>query len=162
VKTTATSIVTSQEDASPLAFANGVARILGSTATTNGAFSIVHLVQGHGIATPLHIHHTSDEAFFILAGEAHGVLGDEEWHAGPGSFVWLPRGVPHAFQTVSADALELLTMSIPGAFDNFVVAASEPYVEGMDLAAAMPDPRRLAALAAQNEIATIGPPVNFL
>jgi mannose-6-phosphate isomerase-like protein (cupin superfamily) len=159
---TTTSIVTSQQDASPLAFAGGIARILGSTATTNEAFSIVHLIHGPGLATPLHIHHTSDEAFYIIAGEAHGVLGDEEWHAGPGSFVWLPRGVPHAFQTVSECALELLTMSIPGAFDNFVVAASEPYVDGMDLVAAMLAPATLAALAAQSDIEGVGPPVNFL
>jgi hypothetical protein len=53
-------------------------------------------------------------------------------------------------------------MSIPGAFDTFVVAASEPYVEGMDLAAAMLPPATLAALGAQSDIETIGPPVNFL
>lgn len=155
-------IVTTAQDAASLAFHGGIARILRATDATDGAFSMVHLIQGYAIATPLHIHHTSDEAFYILAGEARGVCGDEEWAAGPGSFVWLPRGVPHAFQTVSTSPLELLTMSIPGAFDTFVVATSQPYVEDMDLAAAKLAPEALAAIAAQHDIESIGPPVNFL
>lgn len=160
--TTIGPIVTSLQDVAALAFAGGVARILRSTSATGGAFSIVHLVQGHGIATPLHVHHTSDEAFFILAGQAKGVLGDREWEAGPGSFVWLPHGVPHAFQTVSTRPLELLAMSMPGAFDKFVVATSQPYVEDMDLAAAELPLAEWMAVAAQHDTEGVGPPVNFL
>jgi quercetin dioxygenase-like cupin family protein len=51
-----------------------------------------------GFGPPLHVHSREDKAMYLLEGEIRFRQGDEEFTAGPGSWVWGPRGVPHAFQ----------------------------------------------------------------
>src|SRR6266516_819551 len=60
-------------------------------------------VNPAGFASPLHVHHDEHEAFYILEGTAEVHCGDEVFHVAPGSFVLLPRGIPHWHQ-VSSDA----------------------------------------------------------
>lgn len=154
--------ITSYQDSKDFWLAGGTARILGESSNTNGAFSLVHLTHRHGEGTPLHVHHNDDEAFFVLHGDVKGMCGDTAWEASGGSFVWLPRGVPHAFQAVSELPLELLVMSISGSFDTFVAEAGDPLVDGADTAATVLDPTRLADIAAPHDIEILGPPVDFL
>jgi len=154
--------VTDYDDAKTYAFSGGIARVLAEAGKTDGGFSLLHMTLPQGNATPLHIHHTHDEAFFILHGEMKGVCGDEEWTASSGGFVWLPRGVPHAFQAVSEMATEVLVMTTPGGFDAFVADAGEPVSDAF--AASVPglNPALLAEIAARHDIAIVGPPVTYL
>ena len=46
---------------------------------------------------PLHVHHADDEAWYVLEGTLRFRLGDDEIEAGPGSAVFAPRGMPHAY-----------------------------------------------------------------
>jgi quercetin dioxygenase-like cupin family protein len=50
-----------------------------------------------GSSPPLHVHRLEDEAFYVLEGQVRFVSGDTEVLAGPGSFVFAPRDVPHTF-----------------------------------------------------------------
>jgi mannose-6-phosphate isomerase-like protein (cupin superfamily) len=46
---------------------------------------------------PPHVHHSDDEAWYVLEGTLRFKLGDETFEAGPGSAVLAPKGVPHAY-----------------------------------------------------------------
>jgi mannose-6-phosphate isomerase-like protein (cupin superfamily) len=46
---------------------------------------------------PLHVHHGDDEAWYVLDGTLRFKLGEEIHEAGPGSAVWAPKGMPHAY-----------------------------------------------------------------
>jgi mannose-6-phosphate isomerase-like protein (cupin superfamily) len=46
---------------------------------------------------PLHVHHSDDEAWYVLEGVLRVRVGDELWEAGPGSAVLAPKGAPHAY-----------------------------------------------------------------
>jgi len=69
--------------------------------------------------TPLHVHDREDESFHILDGEHVFQCGEDEFHVGPGAFLFLPRGVPHAHRRVVAGVGRLLVMTSPGGFDGF-------------------------------------------
>jgi quercetin dioxygenase-like cupin family protein len=70
---------------------------------TGGRFALTEFVNPAGFASPLHVHHDEHEAFYILEGTAQVHCGDEAFSVAPGSFVLLPRGIPHWHQ-VSPDA----------------------------------------------------------
>ena len=57
-----------------------------------------------GKVTPLHLHPDEDESFHILEGEVLVQIDGEEHLGGPGSFISVPRGVPHALAVVSETA----------------------------------------------------------
>ena len=69
--------------------------------------------------TPLHVHANEDEFFHVLEGDHEFRCGEQEFRVGPGAFVSLPRGVPHAHRRVIAGAGRLLVMTTPGGFDGF-------------------------------------------
>ena len=69
--------------------------------------------------TPLHVHEHEDELFHILEGEHVFACGDDRFDVGPGDFLALPRGVPHAHRRAVAGAGRFLVMTCPGGFDGF-------------------------------------------
>ena len=69
--------------------------------------------------TPLHVHEHEDEMFHILEGEHVFECGGDRFDVGPGDFLKLPRGVPHAHRRTVAGAGRLLVMTCPGGFDGF-------------------------------------------
>jgi mannose-6-phosphate isomerase-like protein (cupin superfamily) len=60
--------------------------IRASAESTGGAFSIVE--EFHPLDTPLHIHHSHDELFYVLEGEHVFTVGGTEVQAGPGDVVF--------------------------------------------------------------------------
>lgn len=84
-------------DAEAIWFLGTLAAIKASGARTGGALAVVEFTHPAGFATPRHVHHAEDEAFYVLAGAMRGFCGDRPWRATPGSFVWLPRGIPHGY-----------------------------------------------------------------
>jgi len=69
--------------------------------------------------TPLHVHEREHELFHILEGEHVFECGGDRFEVGPGDFLALPRGVPHAHRRVMSGAGRLLVMTCPGGFDGF-------------------------------------------
>ena len=127
---------------------------LSSSAAGGGLDLVEHRVPA-GYAPPRHVHADSDEVFYVLAGDFTVRCGAGTWSAGPGSVVFLPRGVPHAF-TVSPDGPgRTLIMTAPAGFVEVIaslgVPAPELVLPGPDLPA--PDPERLAAVARAHGIA---------
>jgi mannose-6-phosphate isomerase-like protein (cupin superfamily) len=71
--------------------------IKATASTTNGQIGLVEAVVPPGHSPPLHIHHADDEIFWIIEGHLTYRCGDETFPAAPGSYVRIPRGVPHTF-----------------------------------------------------------------
>lgn len=106
-------IVSMHHDAREVAIAGGLARMIGQRPQTDGVFSFVHLTLRPGYGTPAERLRLHDKAIFVLDGEARGTLGERAWSAGPGAFVWLPRGVEHTIEAAGDRSLEALLMTIP-------------------------------------------------
>lgn len=69
---------------------------------------------------PWHVHEREDEAFYVLDGNIVVWCGDDEFHAGPRSFVFTPRGIPHAWDVERGEGATLLIMAAPGGLDAFL------------------------------------------
>lgn len=53
-----------------------------------------------GVGVPWHLHHNEDESLYVIDGEILFIVGDEQKRisAGPGTYVFGPRGIPHGFR----------------------------------------------------------------
>ncbi len=146
------------DDAEAIWFIGCLALIKGVGSQTGGALGTVEFLHPPGFATPLHVHHTADEAFYVLAGGIRGVCGDREWRATTGAFVWLPRGVPHGYAVDGDEPLRTLAIALPAGFEQFVAEAGEPARERIIPPPAAPDIAKLDAAAAKVGIEHLGPP----
>jgi quercetin dioxygenase-like cupin family protein len=68
-----------------------------------------------GFATGLHVHRVQEESFYMLEGECEWRVGDRVVRASPGTYLFIPPGVPHDIANVGAKpARVLMTVSPPG------------------------------------------------
>jgi quercetin dioxygenase-like cupin family protein len=125
---------------------------------SQGGLSIVDHRVPAGFTPPPHIHQASDEAFLVLDGHFDGFCGDQAWHAGPGSLVFLPHGIPHGFHVSPAGPGRTIVIVSPGGFDQFVAAAGQPTRDLRLPEPAPPDPARLTQLAAAHGIQILPSP----
>jgi mannose-6-phosphate isomerase-like protein (cupin superfamily) len=114
--------------------------IRASAESTGGAFSIVE--EFYPLDTPLHIHHSHDELFYVLEGEHVFTVGGVELWAGPGDVVFGPRGVPHAHRRVVPRTGRILEMFSPAGFEAFFRELAEA---DRDRPVGVEDLRRIAA-----------------
>ena len=54
-----------------------------------------------GFSTGLHVHRVQEETFYVLEGECDWQVGDERVRATPGTYLFLPPGVPHNIANAS-------------------------------------------------------------
>src|SRR5947209_13724598 len=96
-----------------------VVRIIASSESTDGSFSVVEATEQPGSAAPLHVHHGEAEAFYVIEGTIELTCGDQTLTAGGGDFVYTPKDVPHKYAVVGdRPARVLLMFSRPG-FESF-------------------------------------------
>ncbi len=96
-----------------------------------------------GFATGMHVHRVQEETFYCLEGQCVWHAGEDIVQAVPGTFLFLPPGVPHNITNVSdRPARVLMTVSPPG---------HEHYFEELAKLAEQgtPDPVVLAELRAR-------------
>ena len=126
---------------------------------TGGAFGLVEAHIRAGSSPPLHVHHSEDESFWVLAGNIRFRVGDEDIEAGPGSFVFLPRDVPHTFIVEGNEDAHMLTLLTPGGGEQFFVDAGRA-PEGPGLPPpGPPDIPKLKEVAARYGNEIVGPPL---
>ena len=66
-------------------------------------------------STGRHVHRVQEETFYVLEGECEWQVGSENIRATPGTFVFIPPGVPHNIaNTNDRPARVLMTVSPPG------------------------------------------------
>ena len=106
-----------------------------STRDSAGLIGVFEGIVPAGDGPPIHIHHNEDEVLHVLDGEYEFWLDGETRRGGPGSSVFLPRGVPHTFRVLGDRPGRNLGMVTPGGFENFFVdAASRRLTIPADLA----------------------------
>jgi quercetin dioxygenase-like cupin family protein len=81
--------------------------------------SMFDCVLPSGSSVGLHVHRVHEEAFYMLEGECEWQVGGQLVRAKPGTFVFVPPGVPHSITNLSnKPARMLLTISPPG-YEHF-------------------------------------------
>jgi quercetin dioxygenase-like cupin family protein len=141
-----------REDA-PIRFL-GLPTLMRSTAeSTNGSFGLMeHWEMPPGFASPYHMHHLEDEAFYVLEGEMAFVCDGKWMKGGPGTYVFGPREIPHGFKVVGSIPARMRLLCTPAGFESFVLELSVPI---NDLTP--PDMAKLMAVAAKYQIDILGP-----
>jgi quercetin dioxygenase-like cupin family protein len=116
---------------------------------TGGALTAIENVVAPGDGPPLHVHTREDEAWWVVEGTLRFRLGEERSEAPAGTFVFVPRGVPHAFQNVGAAPARILVLFTPAGMERF-----------FDAFAAMPaGPESFARAGREADMDVIGPPL---
>lgn len=94
---------------------------------TAGQYALAEVVVRPGDEPPPHVHAREDEAFHVLSGEIAFTRGIERIGAGPGSHVFLPRGIPHTF-SVESDEARVLVLCTPGGLEEaFLTGAPQAF-----------------------------------
>ena len=92
-------------------------------------------------STGRHVHRVQEETFYVVEGECEWQIGDETVHALPGTFVFIPPGVPHNIANVTDKPARLImTVSPPGHEHYFEELAK------LASAGARPDPEAIGDL----------------
>lgn len=130
---------------------------------TSDGLSVLELFAPRGDSPPLHIHHTEDEVFHVIAGELRFQLGDRDLQLAAGDTLLAPKGVPHTY-LVETQQARWLTVTAHGDFEGLVRSFSRPAAES-DLPATSgpPTPAQAEALAAaclEHGIELVGPPLH--
>jgi quercetin dioxygenase-like cupin family protein len=97
-----------------------------------------------GFATGLHVHRIQEETFYMLDGECEWWVGDRVVRATPGTYVFIPPGVPHNITNPGEKTSRvLMTVSPPGHEHYFEELAALTGQGGA------PDARAIGALRAR-------------
>jgi quercetin dioxygenase-like cupin family protein len=152
-------LVSAQGAGPDLVFLGTPTRLRATAAQTGGALGLIEEVLPPGFESPYHVHAVEDESFYLLEGEmtfVYGRRGEEEaLRAGPGAFVFLPRGIPHGFRAEGPSPARVLLLVTPGGFEGFVATLSQPAVTRPP--SGPPDPGPMMALAAEYRVDILGP-----
>ena len=119
-------------------------------AQTGGTLTIFETEVAPGKGPPLHTHASEEEGLYVLEGEVRFRSRDEIWSGGVGSFLFVPRGVPHCFQNAGDGPLRLLIAFTPSGMERFF--------EAFD-AAEDPDPDVWRTIGAEVGMEVVGPPL---
>jgi mannose-6-phosphate isomerase-like protein (cupin superfamily) len=92
---------------------------------TNGAFALAELSAGPDLGPPPHIHHRADECFYVLEGTFDFSLAGQAFSAGPGSFVYLPKGVVHTHLAGGGAPARAIVMQTPAGIEHFISEAGK-------------------------------------
>ena len=125
-----------------------------SGSDTEGALAIFEqtsLSQGKG--TPLHIHNSQDEIFYVVEGAYYFQVGDEKHNLTIGDSIFLPRKVAHAWTQVSEKGKLTVILQPAGKLENFFVTMSQLDHE--------PTQSEITKIFADNDMQVVGPPLKI-
>ena len=97
------------------------------------------------------MHHREDEAFYVVEGNFLYECGDQRAQGGPGTYVFLPRGIPHCFQNIGDEAGKMVVICQP--------AGLELFFEEISAIQGPPDPAKLVPLGQKWGLELLGPPI---
>ncbi|MBD2755890.1 cupin domain-containing protein [Spirosoma validum] len=121
---------------------------------TDGGLAIFEQTSlSPGRGTPLHVHPSQDEVFYVLEGAYYFQVGDEKYHLKTGDSIFLPRKVPHAWTQVAEKGKMMVVLQPAGKLEYFFVTMA-----GMDHE---PTKEELAKVFSDNEMQVVGPPLKI-
>ena len=86
---------------------------------TDGAYTLIEVIDEPQSGSPLHLHRREDEAFYILEGTFAFQIGDRTLTATAGWFMTAPKGVPHSYKNIGITPARMLTLFVPAGIENF-------------------------------------------
>jgi quercetin dioxygenase-like cupin family protein len=141
-------------------YGDGLFEFLVPSEATGGKLSVFIATLPEGFSPPRHVHTREDEIFLVLEGDVTFDLDGRRLLAGPGTSVFMPRGIPHTFR-IDSPVARLLGVIAPGAFEQLFRNLSIPAAER-----ALPSPGTVpldipAVMAEQSRLGTevVGPPL---
>ena len=141
-------VVLPDEGQTVRAFGHEIALKLDPAQTADGLSVGLVAAPAGAPGPPLHVHHYEDELLLILEGRYRVSVGGATREAGPGSVVWLPRGVPHTWEVTGDVDGRHWAVTTSGASHRFFEAAA---------ALGAPDFARLAVVAVENGLGLLRP-----
>lgn len=136
---------------------------LATAADTAGTLGVSVVTQPPGIATPLHVHSKEAEALFVLDGEITYQIGQDRHELAPGSFVYLPAGLPHAFRIGGTTPARFLSLCAPGGlmdlYDEVGTPATQRRLPGVDGLSTAQEIERWNQVAPRYGLSVVGPPI---
>jgi quercetin dioxygenase-like cupin family protein len=120
---------------------------------TGGALTAFESDAAPGEGPPFHLHVRENETIYVLEGRLRVRLGEAVHEAPAGSLVFMPRGVPHAWQNEGQNRARILVVFTP---------ASPGMERFFERAAELPDDMRAGAfetLAGDAGMEVLGPPL---
>ncbi len=143
-------------------FRDVLVRVLSSYADSADAIALLEFQAPPGAATPLHVHHTHDEVFHVLEGEATWRVGGSDVPCRAGDTLLAPKGVPHGYKVNSPDGARWLSVTTGPDFEGFVRALARPAeYSGLPERTGLPTDEEMQALVIAgrgNGIEIVGPP----
>ncbi len=118
---------------------------------TAGVVSVLEAEEPPGFGPPIHVHHDSAEAFYVLEGEYIMCLEDRVFACPAGSFIFIPLGVRHGFRVGNVPSRKLnfyFPAAMIGYFDDLAAALGRDEV----------DDERLEEIARKHAMEIVGPP----
>ena len=92
---------------------------------------------------------------YVLEGQIRFRVGDDEFVAGPGTWVWQPRGVAHTFR-VESEGARALVIFTPGGLERMFEEGGVPAGESAEPRQQEYDPEAAAALAKRYGFEVVG------
>ncbi|MDQ0315064.1 cupin domain-containing protein [Amorphus orientalis] len=124
---------------------------------------ITEQVLPAGFSPPAHIHHSEDEIFYVLSGEARFRVGERDVRLAEGDTFAAPKGVPHTFLVTSEGGMRMLTITTKGDFEAMARAAGRPAeADTLPPHQGAPTDEQLEifdAACGDNRIDVVGPPM---
>jgi quercetin dioxygenase-like cupin family protein len=117
-------------------------------AETGGALTLGLATTPPGAGPPVHRHLAEDELLIVIAGRIELTLGGAWTPVPPGSVVFVPRGVAHAFRNVGDTPSQHWLLTTPSGFELFYRACADLF-EDAAAGGTGPDVARLRALFAE-------------
>lgn len=114
-------------------------------------FEQTSLSQGRG--TPLHIHNSQDEIFYVREGAYYFQVGEEKYDMTVGDSIFLPRKVPHAWTQKSETGKMTVIVQPAGKLEDFFVTMAALDHE--------PTQEEIKKIFADNDMDVIGPPLKL-
>ena len=100
-------------------------KFIASSAETGGVTTVFESNEMPGYKTTWHRHDNAEESFYVLEGVLTVKFTDKTHSLGPGSFVLIPRGTPHAQGNLTDKPARFITTVTPGGIEEFFRDRSE-------------------------------------
>ncbi len=86
---------------------------------TGGPISVLEATFRPNTGAPAHVHRQHEETFYVLEGEFTFQLGTQTVKVPAGTFVFVPRDTPHAFENIGNEPGRVLGIMTPGGYEKF-------------------------------------------
>ena len=121
-------------------------------AQTGGAVTVFESTAAPGEGPPLHLHAEEAEILYVLEGSVRFKLDGDMHDGAAGTFVFVPRQVPHTWQNVGSEPARLLAIFTPSGMESFFEAFGSLKPDEVG-------PEAFKSLGEASGMSTVGPPL---